>query len=270
MFFITVSNGLLTQEHYERMGASVWQFMWCIDKITRVDSDGWGWVLGGKPINLDDIPFGHRITTSRNLGALEKEGYIRLVHTPNGIIVKVAKAKKRFSTIVKPGLARTLNPVSKNAKPNKTVSVDSIRTTTHGPGLEGGDLETNTEPMNPELVYEEVDDAGLPTRKIPGLRKPVSQRRAVFDQEAEVKDLLNSPVLVHKIVGVYIRRKQFRFRNYDQWYAAIAREIHAAKPLKGYSHDEIVRTMTYCAEKWPDAWTLETVGKRIYEVIKNQ
>jgi hypothetical protein len=51
MFYITVSNGLLKDDHRKRIGSAVWEFMWLIDKITRIDEDGKGWVLGGKPIN---------------------------------------------------------------------------------------------------------------------------------------------------------------------------------------------------------------------------
>lgn len=102
MYFITVSNGLLEQKHYKKMGAAVWQFMWLIDKITRIDDKGDGWVLGGKPINLEDIKLGGRITTSRNLQKLEKEKYICLNHTPYGIIITVKSAKKRFNDNVKP------------------------------------------------------------------------------------------------------------------------------------------------------------------------
>lgn len=122
--------------------------------------------------------------------------------------------------------------------------------------------------MNPELTYEKTDEEGTPVRKVTGLKKPVSKRRAVFDQEKEMDDLRKSPVLVHKIVAVYIRKKGFVFKNYDQWYPAIARELRAAKALKGYSYDELVKTMDYCKQKWPEEWTLETCGKRIYEVTK--
>ena len=118
------------------MGTAVWEFMWLIDKITKIDDEGLGWVLGGKPIQLKDIEGIHRVNVSKNLTKLEKEKYIFITHTPYGMIIKVLKAKKRFSKIAKPeenrGLAKTLNPVSDNAKPlneiakpNKTVHIDN-------------------------------------------------------------------------------------------------------------------------------------------------
>lgn len=139
-FYISVSNGLLQDNHQKRMGKTVWQFLWCLDKVTKIDNEGRGVVLGGKPIKLKDISGTHRVTVSRNLTHLEKEGYITLLHTPRGIIIKVMKMKKSFNKIVKPrfsenakaGLAKTLKhrntnakPVYTNAKPNKTTAVDN-------------------------------------------------------------------------------------------------------------------------------------------------
>jgi hypothetical protein len=97
MYYITVSNGLLSSDHKKRMGSAVWEFMWCIDKITRIDTKGYGLVLGGKPITLNEIGIGHDNTTSRNLSKLEGEGYIIITRTPHGLVIKVAKAKKRFN-----------------------------------------------------------------------------------------------------------------------------------------------------------------------------
>lgn len=142
-FFISVSNGILEDTHFEKMGASIWQFLWCLDKVTKIDNEGVGLVLGGKPIQLKDVVGGHRVTVSRRLTHLEKEGYIKLTHTPYGIVIRVMKVKKRFNKIAKPqakrinksakeGLAKTLNPLDKsakpvceNAKPNKTVTIDN-------------------------------------------------------------------------------------------------------------------------------------------------
>lgn len=139
-FYISVSNGLLDDQHHKRMGTSVWQFLWCLDKVTKIDNAGEGVVWGGKPVQLKDIVGGHRVTVSRNLTHLEKEGYLRLTHTPYGIVIRVMKMKKRFNTNAKAGfsenakvgLTEMLNPMNKNAKPvfknvkpNKTVSLDS-------------------------------------------------------------------------------------------------------------------------------------------------
>lgn len=107
------------------MGESVWEFMWCLDKITRIDGEI-GLVLGGKPINLSDLADDlgvHETTVSRNLGKLEENGYISLTHAPYGIVIRVMKAKKRFTKNAKPPFDNAKAPFA-NAKPNKTVSVD--------------------------------------------------------------------------------------------------------------------------------------------------
>src|ERR1700682_2229291 len=99
MFYIQISNGLLQGAHRKQMGEAVWEFMWCIDKVTKIDEDGTGWVLGGKPIKLKELTGAmqvHATTVSRNLNKLQKFGYLGLVRTPYGIKIKVNKAKKVF------------------------------------------------------------------------------------------------------------------------------------------------------------------------------
>ena len=78
------------------MGSAVWEFMWCIDKITKINNKGEGIVLGGKPIKLREIGMGHDNTVSRNIAKLDKEGYIKTVRTAYGLIIRVQKAKKKF------------------------------------------------------------------------------------------------------------------------------------------------------------------------------
>lgn len=135
-FYITISNGLLKDEHRKRMGPAIWEFVWCLDKVTRIDSRGVGWVLGGKPVNLKDIGMGvSDDTVSRNLGRLEDQGYITVIRTPYGISLRVHKAKKRFyknAESVKKrfdenavSLRKNVESLRKNAVSNKIVSVDS-------------------------------------------------------------------------------------------------------------------------------------------------
>lgn len=134
MYYITVSNGLLEGNHQKRMGSSVWQFMWCLDKITVIKENGEGKVWGGKPIKLSDIKGASRITNSRNLNKLEKLGYLKLIHTPYGISIIVYKAKKIFGSRVnnndKPKrFANNDKPLINNDKPNKTIHLDSTTKT---------------------------------------------------------------------------------------------------------------------------------------------
>ena len=76
-FFIEITNNLLDPKHRKKMGTAVWEFMWCLDKITKIDEEGRGWILGGKPIQLKDISkelgiLEHNI--SKNKNKLKKEG----------------------------------------------------------------------------------------------------------------------------------------------------------------------------------------------------
>lgn len=126
MFYITISNGLIKGDHRKRMGAAVWEFMWCIDKITRVDEQGFGWVLGSKPINLKDIADDmgvHENSVSANLIKLEEEGYIEKLITPHGIRIKVINAKKKFgkkgfTENSEGGSQKTVKGVTENSEPN--------------------------------------------------------------------------------------------------------------------------------------------------------
>jgi DNA-binding MarR family transcriptional regulator len=104
-FFIEITNNLLELKHRKKMGTAVWEFMWCLDKITKIDEDQIGWVYGGKPIQLKELKAEIGITEpkiSKNLNKLKKEGYLILKHTPYGIIIGVEKAQKRFNQKGKP------------------------------------------------------------------------------------------------------------------------------------------------------------------------
>lgn len=99
MFYITISNGLMKDGHRKRMGEAVWEFMWLIDKVTKIDDEGRGHVLGGRPILLNEIANDHGVdheTVSRNLIKLESQGYIIKRRTPRGIVIFIEKAKKGF------------------------------------------------------------------------------------------------------------------------------------------------------------------------------
>ena len=120
-FFIEVTNNLLDPKHRKSMGTAVWEFMWCLDKITKIDETGKGWVLGGKPIKLAEIKECLGIAETHisvNLKKLREEGYILIRRTPYGLVIGVNKAKKRFNQKVKSNLIRRSNPNDEKAKSN--------------------------------------------------------------------------------------------------------------------------------------------------------
>jgi len=120
-YYIEITNNLLEPKHRKRMGTAIWEFMWCLDKITKIDDDGLGWVYGGRPINLKEIKEEIGITEpkiSKNLNKLKKEGYLDLLRTPYGIVIKVWKSKKRFAQKVKSDLTKRENPSTLKGKSN--------------------------------------------------------------------------------------------------------------------------------------------------------
>lgn len=120
------------------MGAAVWEYMWLLDKITLIDKNGIGWVLGKKPINLNELAKQLCCSTntiSRNLNKLKKHNYITKYRTPHGMVIGVYKAKKRFNKNSESPNVRITNIVesrnengesrNENGESNKTVSVDN-------------------------------------------------------------------------------------------------------------------------------------------------
>jgi hypothetical protein len=95
-YAIPVWSGLISVKHREAMGISVWMFLWCLDRITR-DEDGWGLVLGGKPVKDEEIArrLGlHKNTIHRDRQALTKGNYIEAIRTPYGFRYRVRNSRK--------------------------------------------------------------------------------------------------------------------------------------------------------------------------------
>ncbi|WP_062052390.1 helix-turn-helix domain-containing protein [Bacillus sp. JCM 19034] len=93
-------SGLLTAEHYKRMGNAIWLFLWCISSTTKeIERDGetWGIVLGNKPHKTTEIAalFDVNVkTVERWIKRLSDEGYLRITRAPYGLIFTVKNSKK--------------------------------------------------------------------------------------------------------------------------------------------------------------------------------
>lgn len=143
-FGIEIKNDLLDAKHIERMGVSVWLYMWCIDKMTSIDEEGVGKILGGKPIKFDEVgsELGISIRTYRRwVSLLENSGYINTKTAPYGLIITVNKAHKRFGkryaengtpepeSSAKSGtplrVPKTAHQKTKSGTPNKTLQLDN-------------------------------------------------------------------------------------------------------------------------------------------------
>lgn len=132
---ISISNGILTADHRNRIGSSLWEFMWLLDKTTKIDNEKKGYVLHGKPIKLIELAKQMGVTemtVSRNLHKLEGQRYIDITRTPYGLVIKVNKAKKRFNKKVESEPKRTninVESPNENDRSNKIITVDNTITT---------------------------------------------------------------------------------------------------------------------------------------------
>lgn len=98
-FGIEIKNNLLEPKHVEAMGQSVWLYMWLIDKMTSINEEGLGKVLGGKPIKYSEVKKELGVsqdTYTRWIQKLLEYPYITAVRTPYGIVFHVYKAYKKF------------------------------------------------------------------------------------------------------------------------------------------------------------------------------
>lgn len=102
-FFVSITNNLLDDKHYERMGNAVWLYMWLIDKMTEI-SEGQGIVNNGHPINYAMVTenFGtmSERTYNRMIAELREAGYINTVRAKYGLYITINKAKKQFGKAV--------------------------------------------------------------------------------------------------------------------------------------------------------------------------
>ena len=139
--------------------------MWFIDHVTKIDDDGFGWVLGGKPINLKDLAGDmdvHYTTVSRNIQKLAKQNYIVVSYAPYGMIVKVTKAKKRFKK-------NGDNSVEKSGDAKKRFSVSAKRFSENA--------KPNIRQLRQETVYKYTSNKNIKNlKKLQELKKPLMQR----------------------------------------------------------------------------------------------
>jgi hypothetical protein len=83
-------------EHCGRIGSALWEFVWCIDKITK-ERDGIGLVFGGAPVKIEDIAADlerGEHSVRRNLKRLEDKKYIERTRTPYGFTISVRNSRK--------------------------------------------------------------------------------------------------------------------------------------------------------------------------------
>lgn len=95
-FPVTIWSGLWLGKHRGNMGMAVWTYGWLVSHQTK-EKNGYGLVLGGKPLNLKEIAQALGIserTVSRDLSNLDSHGYITRTVNPCGVSIYISKAKK--------------------------------------------------------------------------------------------------------------------------------------------------------------------------------
>ncbi len=269
MFYITVSNGLLTKEHRDKIGSSVWEFMWCIDKVTKVDDEGFGWVLGGKPIKLEEINSACRDTVSRNLNKLQRQGYLRLIRTPYGISIRVAKAKKKFGrrlddNVESKRLDDNVESLRKNVESNKTVQYDNTSKMGNKDLLKEN-KKTMVWNKNHEEDEIQLDENYTKPQK---LKKPRSWTKEDIQEWADSKRELG---LSGEIFMEYVIVKEVELMtrlSADLLWAEFkktAEELAEAYPNK----EKVFKAIAYAkANRKPEMWTLRSIIKILPTIHK--
>lgn len=162
----SVWNGILEAKHRKRIGPAIWEYLWCLDRITK-ERNGVGIVLGGKPVNSEEIAksFGVGEKTVRtHLERLEDGQYIQRTLTPRGYSIRVlnsdkfGKKKAVSGRTEKPDHSeQNARPLEQNARPNKTeqLTVQHDRAARHPAG--GSEL-WNLIGVRPEKMPPEFRD----------------------------------------------------------------------------------------------------------------
>jgi DNA-binding Lrp family transcriptional regulator len=93
---IYVWNGILEAKHRKAIGPALWEFLWCVDRITE-EKGGVGVVLGRKPVTFAEIAEDLGVsakTVQRHIDRLQQANYIELILTPRGHQIRVLKSCK--------------------------------------------------------------------------------------------------------------------------------------------------------------------------------
>lgn len=119
-------------------------------------------------------------------------------------------------------------------------------------------------------VTVNVTDVTLDKNRIDkNIINTLSQSDVPFSFEEEIQKLSTSNNKLHKIIAHYWISKDFKFDNKKQFNASLRRELRPAKALEGYNSEEVTRSINYCKAEYK-VWTLETVGKRISDLVNKK
>lgn len=213
-YFVTVSNNLLEDKHFEKMGGAVWLYMWLIDKMTEI-SEGLGIVSYGNPVTIDDVRENFAgmsdRTYHRMVAKLRQGGYINTVQAKYGLYITVNKPKKYFGNQTSPAkngrVRKQALPKMSPALPNVADSpakngialyIDNNTTnntfTNNSTDVELGEKKSpakNTHRENvSKLYYEAVKALDLPVRNHNNVKAKIAELGRDADHEKIVNYLV--------------------------------------------------------------------------------
>jgi hypothetical protein len=219
-----VWSGLL--DHRAKMGPAVWEFLWCLDKITG-ETNGMGWVLGKQPVKASQIArdlHESRETACDNLTRLEQHGYIIRVRTPYGFQIGVPKSRK-FGIWRKRDVEKT--PTLAPADVEKTTPL--ISTDGENSGQRCGEKPTRDVEKTPQTkkTKQETQQDKEKERGVPASPSPLTTRRNVvietFSEETylallrfeEYRKKIRRPLTEHAIELILKKLGQLRAQGHD-------------------------------------------------------
>ncbi|KKR09566.1 MAG: hypothetical protein UT43_C0017G0017 [Parcubacteria group bacterium GW2011_GWC1_39_29] len=92
---------------------------------------------------------------------------------------------------------------------------------------------------------------------------------AEWDFLKELEKLKNDKRKDLRLIAFYWKTKDWKFENKKQFNSALKRELRPAKDLVGYTGQQVAKAMKHCEQNYKE-WSLETVHKRINDIIKKQ
>lgn len=102
-------------------------------------------------------------------------------------------------------------------------------------------------------------------------QETVAKATLPFSFEEEIQKLSTGTRTDYKIIALYWKRKGYIFENQKQFNSALKRELRPASLLTGYKGEQVGRAIRYCIDNYTDiGWTLETVGKRIADLVNKK
>jgi hypothetical protein len=213
-FFVTISNDLLEDKHFEKMGNAVWLYMWLIDKMTEI-SEGIGIVSYGNPISLIDVrenfPTLNERTYQRMIKTLKDGGYINTAKAKYGLYITVNKPKKIFGGKTRPDKSvvsqnktiktrqkRRQDPTNLSPSPDKNVgslyidnNTNTIQTTNNSTEVELGDTKSpDQKEQIKKLYYECIKTYKLPVMNHNTLRAKINAMVREDEPETIIKYLI--------------------------------------------------------------------------------